>query len=85
MQAAIFLAGISAFCFLGLARAAVRTPRRQFRAVTLVMAILAAALALIDPAAGIALLAPVLLSRRLANEPMPATVDELLARVGAPR
>jgi hypothetical protein len=44
------------------------------------MALTALPLAIVAPAAGIALLAPVLFSRRLANAPVPATVPELLAR-----
>jgi hypothetical protein len=47
------------------------------------MATLALLLALVAPAAGLALLAPVVLSRRLANAPVPATVEELLERYPA--
>ena len=67
-------------CFLGLAHAAVRTPRRPFQLMTAGMAITAALLVLVSPFAAAALLGPVLLSRRLAVQPVPATVEELLRR-----
>ena len=73
------LAAASAACFLGLARAAVTTPRADFRRMTLVMALVALTLALLSPAAGAALLAPVLFSRKLGAAPIPETVPELLA------
>ena len=83
VSTAVVLALASATCFLGLAHAAVNTPQAPFRRATSAMAALAAALVLLAPAAGIALLAPVLLSRRLANAPVPATVEELLQRYPA--
>ena len=80
MPTAVLLAVASAGCFLALAHTAVSTPRAAFRRMTLAMGLVAAALVALAPAAGVALLAPVLLSRRLANAPVPATVDELLQR-----
>jgi ABC-type enterobactin transport system permease subunit len=80
MSSSLLLAVASAGCFLALAHAAVSTTRATFRRVTLAMALTALPLAIVAPAAGIALLAPVLFSRRLANAPVPATVPELLAR-----
>jgi hypothetical protein len=47
---------------------------------TLVMAAVAALLVVVAPAAGVALLGPVLLSRWMGNATIPATVPELLAR-----
>jgi hypothetical protein len=78
MPTSVVLAIASAACFLALAHAAVRTPRAAFRRGTLAMALVSLPLLLLAPAAGVALLAPVLFSRRLANAPVPATVDELL-------
>jgi ABC-type transport system involved in cytochrome c biogenesis permease subunit len=83
MRTSVLLAVVAAGCFLGLAHAAVHTPREPFRRATSAMAALALALLLVAPAAGLALLAPVLLSRRLANAPVPATVEELLERYPA--
>ena len=83
MPSSVLLAIASAGCFLALAHAAVNTPRETFRRMTSLMALLAVALLLLAPAAGIALLAPVLFSRRLANGPVPATVEELLERYPA--
>jgi hypothetical protein len=80
VPASLVLAVASASCFLGLAHAAVRTPRAPFRRMTFAMAVVAVLLALVAPAAGIAVLCPVLLSRRLANAMIPATVTELLER-----
>ena len=80
MSSSVLLAVASAGCFLALAHAAVTTTRDTFRRATTAMALLALPLAVIAPAAGIALLAPVLFSRRLANAPVPATVPELLAQ-----
>ena len=80
MVATLVLGVTSAACFLALARAAVTTPREVFRMMTLAMAAVAAILALASPAAGAALLAPVVLSRRMAPEPVPATVPALLDR-----
>ena len=80
MSSSVLLALASAACFLALAHAAVSTTRATFRWATAAMALLALPLAVIAPAAGIALLAPVLFSRRLANAPVPATVPELLER-----
>lgn len=76
----VLLAVTSAACFLALAHAAVTTTRSTFRRATSLMALVALPLAVVAPAAGIALLAPVLFSRRLANAPVPATVPELLER-----
>ena len=76
----MILAAASAACFLGLAHAAVNTPRVVFRRSTSVMAAVAVVLLFLSPAAGVAILAPVLFSRRLANAPVPATVPELLER-----
>jgi hypothetical protein len=76
----VVLALSSVACFLALAHAAVHTDRRTFGRVTMSMALLALPLLVLSPAAGAALLAPVLFSRRLANVPVPATVDELLSR-----
>ena len=76
----VLLAVASAGCFLALAHAAVTTTRSTFRRATALMALVALPLAVVAPAAGIALLAPVLFSRRLANAPVPATVPELLER-----
>ncbi|HEX7166575.1 MAG TPA: hypothetical protein VF230_06315 [Acidimicrobiales bacterium] len=70
----------SAACFLALARAAVRTPHDVFRVMSLAMAASAGIVMLVSPAAGAALLAPVFLSRRMANQPVPATVPALLDR-----
>ena len=78
MPTPVLLAVASAATFLALAHAAVRTPSASFRRGTALMAMVALPLVLVAPAAGIALLAPVLFSRRLANAPIPATVDELL-------
>jgi hypothetical protein len=80
MSSSVLLAVASAGCFLALAHAAINTDRATFRRATSAMALLALPLVLIAPAAGVALLAPVLFSRRLANAPVPATVPELLAR-----
>lgn len=80
MPSSVLLAVASAGCFLALAHAAVSTDRATFRRATSAMALLALPLLVITPAAGIALLAPVLFSRRLANAPVPATVPELLER-----
>ena len=80
MPTIVFLALVSAFTFLGLARMAVITPRVPFLRVTRAMAVISFAIALIDPASGVALLPPVLLSRRLAAMPTPDTVEDLLAR-----
>jgi hypothetical protein len=80
MPSVVLLAVSSAATFLALAHAAVRTPRETFLRATSSMALLALPLALVAPAAGVALLAPVLLSRRLARSPIPATVDEWLER-----
>ena len=79
MPTPLVLAVASAACFLALARAAVTTPRLAFRRMTALMALAALPLVLLAPAAGVALLAPVLFSRKLASAPMPATVAELLA------
>ena len=80
MPVPVLLAVASAACFLGLARAAVRTPRATFLRWTFVMAVLSLPIALVAPTAGVALLAPVLFSRRLAHAPIPATVEEWLDR-----
>ena len=80
MLSPVLLAIASAACFLALAHAAVSTTRATFRRATALMALTALPLALLAPAAGVAILAPVLFSRRLANAPVPATVPELLAR-----
>ncbi|MBW3556727.1 MAG: hypothetical protein KY454_07290 [Actinobacteria bacterium] len=85
MSAPVVLAVASAACFLGLARAAVITSRTPFRRVTALLGAIAGALALLSPAAGVALLAPVLFSRRLATVAVPATVPELLDRYPARR
>jgi hypothetical protein len=85
MTTPILLAVASAGCFLALAHAAVNTPRATFHRVTTAMAVLAVVLVLVSPAAGAALLAPVLFSRRLSNAPVPATVSELLDRYPADR
>jgi ABC-type transport system involved in cytochrome c biogenesis permease subunit len=82
-SSSVLLAIASAGCFLALAHAAVNTPREQFRRATSLMAALAMPMLLLAPAAGVALLAPVLFSRRLANAPVPATVEELLERYPA--
>jgi ABC-type transport system involved in cytochrome c biogenesis permease subunit len=62
----VVLAVASAACFLGLAHAAVTTPRLTFQRATSAMAALALVLIFLSPAAGAAILAPVLFSRRLA-------------------
>lgn len=80
MPTAILFALSSAGCFLALAHAAVSTPRATFLRATAAMACAGAILIVVSPAAGVALLAPVLFSRRLAQAPMPATVPELLDR-----
>jgi ABC-type transport system involved in cytochrome c biogenesis permease subunit len=82
---ALVLAVVSVAVFLGLAHAAVHSPRTAFRRATLVMAAAAAVVAVMSPAAGAALLAPVLLSRRMAAAPMPTSVAELLDRYPARR
>ncbi|HUP87254.1 MAG TPA: hypothetical protein VM143_16495 [Acidimicrobiales bacterium] len=79
-MSSVLLALASAGCFLALAHAAVTTTRSTFRRATFAMAVTAVPLAVVAPAAGIALLAPVLFSRRLANSAVPATVPELLER-----
>jgi hypothetical protein len=76
----VLLAVASAGCFLALAHAAVTTTRSTFRRGTALMGLVALPLAVVAPAAGVALLAPILFSRRLANAPVPATVPELLER-----
>ena len=78
MPTPVLLAVASVATFLALAHAAVRTPRDTFLRATFSMALLALPLALVAPAAGASLLAPVMLSRRFAPAPIPATVDELL-------
>ena len=83
MPTSVVLALASAGCFLALAHAAVSTPRAAFQRATGFMAIAALVLVVLNPAAGVALLAPVLFSRRLANAPVPATVSELLDRYPA--
>ena len=83
MPSSVLLAVASAGCFLALAHAAVSTPRATFQRVTGFMAVAALLLLVITPAAGVALLAPVLFSRRLANAPVPANVNELLDRYPA--
>lgn len=80
MVAPIVLALVSAGAFVGLAHAAVATDRRTFLRATAAMAAVAVLLVLVSPAGGAAILAPVLFSRMLVNAPVPATVDELLAR-----
>jgi hypothetical protein len=85
MPTSVVLAVASAGCFLALAYAAVSTPRAPFQRGTAVMAVAALLLVLLSPSAGLALLVPVLLSRRLANAPVPATVEELLERYPASR
>lgn len=85
MSAPVVLAVASAACFLGLARAAVFTSRVLFRRVTGLLAATAGLIAMLSPAAGIALLAPVLFSRRLATVTIPPTVPELLDRYPARR
>jgi hypothetical protein len=80
MPTSVILALAAAGCFLALAHAAVSTDRATFRRGTAAMAALATLLVLLAPGAGLALLVPVLLSRRLANAPVPATVEELLER-----
>jgi hypothetical protein len=80
MPTSVVLSLASAGCFLALAHAAVTTPRELFRRLTGFMALAALLLVLVAPGAGLAVLAPVLLSRRLANAPVPATVEELLER-----
>ena len=77
---AVLLAVVSAALFLALAHAAVNTPREPFRALTAILAVVSLMVLVVAPFAGAALLAPVLLSRRLANAPVPSTVDELLGR-----
>ena len=81
----IVLALVSSGCFLGLAHAAVTTPRQAFVRATAAMAAVALLLVLAAPAAGAALLGPVLLSRLLANAPVPETVGELFDRYPADR
>lgn len=85
MSAPVVLALASAACFLGLAHAAVSTSRVPFRRMTALLAATAGAITLLSPAAGVALLAPVLFSRRLATVAVPATVPELLDRYPAAR
>jgi hypothetical protein len=85
MPSMVVLALASAGSFLALAHAAVSTARTTFRRMTAAMAALAGLLVVVAPAAGLALLAPVLVSRRLANAPVPATVAELLDRYPADR
>jgi hypothetical protein len=80
MPIPVVLAVASAACFLALAHASVRTPHEVFRRCTSAMALASLPLLLVSPAACLALLAPVLFSRRLANVPVPTTVDELLER-----
>ena len=80
MVSPVVLAVASVGCFLALAHAAVTSSAPAFRRMTRAMAAVAVVLLALSPAAGVALLAPVLLSRRLANAPVPATVDELLGR-----
>lgn len=77
MVSPVVLAVAAVGCFLALAHAAVTTSGPAFRRTTGAMAALAILLIVVSPAAGVALLAPVLLSRRLANAPVPANVDEL--------
>lgn len=83
MPTSVLLAVASAGCFLALAHAAVSTRRATFQRVTGFMVIAALLLLVLNPAAGVALLAPVLFSRRLANAPVPATVPELFDRYPA--
>ena len=85
MPSLVVLALASVASFLALAHAAVNTAPARFRRTTTAMAVLAALVAAVAPAAGVALLAPVLFSRRLANAPVPATVPELLDRYPADR
>ena len=85
MPSLVVLGLASVACFLALAHAAVNTPPARFRRSTAAMAGFAVVLAAVAPAAGLALLAPVLFSRRLANAPVPATVPELLDRYPADR
>ena len=67
MSSAFTFAIASAGCFLALAYAAVSTPRATFLRMTAFMAAMGALLALVSPVAGVALMAPVLFSRRLAR------------------
>jgi len=83
MPTSVVLAVASAGCFLALAHAAISMPRGSFRRMTAAMAVVAVLMIAVSPAAGVALLAPVLFSRRLANVPVPATVNELLDRYPA--
>lgn len=83
MPPSVLLAVASAALFLALAHAAVSAPRATFKRVTMIMALVALLLAVVAPAAGVALLAPVLFSRRLAAAPVPAHVNELLHRYPA--
>jgi ABC-type transport system involved in cytochrome c biogenesis permease subunit len=80
MPGPVVLAVASAACFLGLAHMAVTTPLTQFRRMTAAMAAFGVLIALVAPASGVALLAPVLLSRRLGGPRVPSTVPELLDR-----
>lgn len=83
MPTSVLLAVASAGCFLALAHAAISMERASFRRMTTAMAVVAVLMTLVDPVAGVALLAPVLFSRRLANVPVPSTVPELLDRYPA--
>lgn len=80
MPGPVVLAVASAACFLGLAHMAVTTPLAPFRRMTTAMAVFGVLIALAAPAAGVAVLAPVMLSRRLGGPSVPSTVPELLDR-----
>ena len=76
----IVLAVASAACFLGLAHMAVSTPYETFRRMTTAMTVFGLLITLIAPVAGVAMLAPVLFSRRLGGPSVPSNVPDLLDR-----
>lgn len=79
----VVLAVASAACFLGLAHMAVSTPNATFRRMTTAMTVFGVLITLVAPVPGVALLAPVLFSRRLGGPSVPADVPELLDRYSA--
>ncbi|HEX2850450.1 MAG TPA: hypothetical protein VHN98_07845 [Acidimicrobiales bacterium] len=80
MAAPVILVLVFVTTFLGLARAALTTPRDTFLGATRAMAVVAGLVLLLAPLAGAVILVPVLGSRMLAQRPVPASVDELLER-----
>lgn len=81
MPEPVLLAIVSAMLFVALMHMAVQTEYRPFRQATGIMALAGAIVTALAPMAGLAIVGPVLLARRLVERPyVPETVNELLDR-----